>query len=74
LGGWRLLLRACHSDVTKSRQNFLRGCGRRAEMFIVIQGLDTANALIGCLGLPSCRGQGPRNTAGLSGFEEDLNA
>ena len=43
-------------------------------MFIVMQGLDTANALIGCLGLLSCRGQGPRNTAGLSGYEEDLNA
>ena len=68
------LLRACHSDVTKSRQNLLRGCGRRSEMFIVLQGLDSANALIGCLRHPSCRGQGPRNTAGLSGYEEDLNA
>ncbi len=74
MGGWRPLLRACHSDVTKSRQNLLRGCGRRAEMFIVMQGLDTAIALNGSLGHPSCRGQGPRNTAGFSGYEEDLNA
>ena len=74
MGGWRPLLRACHSDVTKSRQNLLRGCGRRAEMFIVMQGLDTAIALIGCFWHPSCRGQGPRNTAGFSGYEEDLNA
>jgi hypothetical protein len=74
LAGWRHLLRACHSDVAKSRQPLLRGCGGRTEMIIVLQGLDTANALIGCWGRPSCRGQGPRNTAGLSGYEEDLNA
>ena len=74
MGGWCPLLRACHSDVTKSRQNLLRGCSRRAEMFIVTEGLETANALIGFLRRPSCRGQGPRNTAGLSGYEEDLNA
>ncbi len=74
MGGWRPLLRACHSDVAKSRQSFLRGCGQPREMIIVWEGLEAWGALIGCLGFPSCRGQGPRNTAGFSGDEEDLNA
>jgi hypothetical protein len=35
LAGWRHLLRACHSDVAKSRQTFQRGCGPPTEMIIV---------------------------------------
>ena len=74
MAGSHPLLRACHSDVAKSRQPFLRGCGPPTEMFIVLQGLEAIGALNGCLGFPSCRGQGPRNTAGSSGYEEDFNA
>ena len=72
--GWHPLWLTCNSDVAKSRQTFLRGCGGRAEMIIVQEGLEASVARNGCLGFPSCRGQGPRNTAGFSGYEEDLNA
>ena len=47
LGGWRHLLRACHSDVAKSRQSFLRGCGQHAEMIIVLQGLEALAPFLG---------------------------
>ena len=47
MGGWRQLLRACHSDVAKSRQSFLRGCGQHAEMIIVHQGLEALAPFLG---------------------------
>lgn len=72
--GSRHLLRACHSDVAKSRLASLRGCDSRFKMIIVWQGLKAMGARIGCFRLSSCKRQGPRINAGIAGYEEDLNA
>ena len=47
MAGWHPLWRTCNSDVTKSRQTFLRGCGKRAEMIIVPQGLEALAPVMG---------------------------